>query len=296
MPTHDLLARKIFSSNGNKDVIQAILHDFFEVDVKVSDISFANPYSIDSYLELLKNGEIDQVYRQTITDVMVNIQIADFQLEIQVEKTADFMERSEYYLCTGFTGNFNKLQEVPNKSKFATLTPIYSLNVLAKNHIENDDFAFHCFEQFDRVHQILFPGNYLVSGYFELNKPIIEKEILRHWQTFFRTGEVEEGAPDYIKKAGDLVKYENLSKDEQKVLDALEKYEAIYETVLIQKERDGMAKGLAEGRIEGRIEGSAMQTAKVVKKMAARGDQVQAIAEFMEISEQEVRNILESDQ
>lgn len=56
---------------------------------------------------------------------------------------------------------------------------------------------------------------------------------------------------------------------------------------------EGRAEGLTEGRAEGLTEGKAVATASAVRKMSKAGMSVSQISSIMEISEEEVGNMLE---
>lgn len=62
---------------------------------------------------------------------------------------------------------------------------------------------------------------------------------------------------------------------------------------LAEGHAEGRAEGLAEGRAEGLTEGKAVATASAVRKMSRAGMSVAQISSIMEISEEEVGNMLE---
>ena len=111
-PTNDLGFKKTFSSPENKDVLQGIIGDFFDLWIPLDEISITAPYDIKSYEEYLKRlsgGEaISEKLRQTVQDVAVDIKIADFGAEVQIQKDTYFSQRSLYYACTRFCSNYNQ--------------------------------------------------------------------------------------------------------------------------------------------------------------------------------------------
>ena len=58
-------------------------------------------------------------------------------------------------------------------------------------------------------------------------------------------------------------------------------------------QRMGFEQGIKEGRAEGLTEGKAVATASAVRKMSKAGMSVSQISSIMEISEEEVGNMLE---
>jgi predicted transposase/invertase (TIGR01784 family) len=109
--------------------------------------------------------------------------------------------------------------------KYSSLRPIYSMNILGYRHFAEDEDALRIFTLYDRKRKKRLDKEYLNIGYFELEKPNIETVNQKHWRDYFLTGTVAETAPDYIKKAANVIQYSNLNKEERKMLDALERVE-----------------------------------------------------------------------
>ena len=55
-PTNDLAFKKVLASEENKDILGGLINDFF--DVTAEEIVIENPYSIASYIEHVKGGEV----------------------------------------------------------------------------------------------------------------------------------------------------------------------------------------------------------------------------------------------
>jgi len=56
-PTSDLAFRKILASPENRDVLQGIIGDFFEIRPAIEDITIANTYDIKAYREYLSKTD-----------------------------------------------------------------------------------------------------------------------------------------------------------------------------------------------------------------------------------------------
>jgi len=89
-PISDLGFKKITCDRANKDILQGIIGDFFDLWIPLDEINVTVPYDIKSYEEYLKRltggEEVSETLRQTVQDVVADIQIADFGAEVQVQK------------------------------------------------------------------------------------------------------------------------------------------------------------------------------------------------------------------
>ena len=84
-------------------------------------------------------------------------------------------------------------------------------------------------------------------GYFELPKTSAGlTPNQQHWRDYFLTGEVKPEAPDYIKKASEIISYINLSEEERRVISALERLAANDQSEKETAIRMAKAEGKAE--------------------------------------------------
>ena len=60
-----------------------------------------------------------------------------------------------------------------------------------------------------------YPKELVKVGFFELTKSNVETANQRHWYHYFKTGEADPQAPDYIKKASQIIDWGNLRKEER---------------------------------------------------------------------------------
>ena len=68
-PTNDLAFKKVLASEENKDILQGLIKDFFQIEVE--EIIIENPYSIEAYKPIINGTETNEL-RQTIKDVSVS--------------------------------------------------------------------------------------------------------------------------------------------------------------------------------------------------------------------------------
>jgi len=253
-PTNDLAMKKTLASEENKDVLQGLITDFYEIEVE--DLAIEQPYSISDYKEILDGKDII-LLRQTIKDISATFKIADFIAEMQVRMSPFFDERAMYYAFDRFCKNFNKAGKIlfdPNgkPNRYSSLRPVYSLNILnyihfAENDVQDKD-AFHVFEFYDIKRQRQYKKDVIKVGFFELTKNQGLTINQKHWHDYFTTGTVDESAPDYIKKASKVIEFANLAEEEKIVIEALEKAEAIRIDEIHQGFLDGQQKGFLSGQ------------------------------------------------
>ena len=253
-PTGDLAFKKVFASEDYKGCLSGLINDFFGVEVSEEEITIVNPYSIDDYREVIQGEEVS-VLRHTLKDVAASLRFADFVSELQIKATRFFDERAVYYPFDRFCKNYNKqgFMELDSKGKpnrYSSLIPVYALNILSDSHFQDDDDALRIFELYDPVRNKKYKKELVKIGFFELHKNNIETTNQQYWRDYFITGEAHPDAPEYIKKASYIIEYANLSEEEKKVSEVLEKARADYDAGFSSAYNDGIEIGKQEREIE----------------------------------------------
>jgi len=296
-PTLDLCFKKILGSPENKDVLQGIIGDFFDLRPALEDITITAPYSIKSYEEYLKrlngNEEISETLRQTVEDVAADMKIAGFGAEVQIKADSYFSQRSLYYACERFCANYSLPGKMVHKYdgtpiRYSSLKPVYMLNILGYRHFPGDEDALRVFTLYDRKRQKFFDIEYLTIAYFELTKSRVETANQSCWRMYFKTGEAPDDAPEYIKKAACVIERANLTKEERDVIDRLQKARDIYDSVTYTAEIEGEKRGRIEGKIEGKME----ERLAIARKMLNRDKPMDEIAEDTGLTIDEIRKLL----
>jgi len=72
---------------------------------------------------------------------------------------------------------------------------------------------------------------------------------VRHWRTYFNTGEARDDAPEYIRKASRIIEKANLTQEERDVINQMERAEEIYKDTIYTARLEGERIGKAEERI-----------------------------------------------
>jgi uncharacterized protein YerC len=106
---------------------------------------------------------------------------------------------------------------------------------------------------YDPIRQKNFGKDLLKIGCFELSKATAETDNQKHWRDFFTSKEISPNAPDYIKKASEVIDFVNLREEERQVADAIEKAKATLQDELDYSFFEGKAEGKAEGEMTGML-------------------------------------------
>jgi predicted transposase/invertase (TIGR01784 family) len=245
-PTSDLAFKKVLASEDTKDVLAGFISDILLFTP--ADITLKNPYSIDIYSELLKGNDINKL-RQTIKDVAASLKTLDFISEMHVRRIHFFDERVLYYPFDAFCKNYNQAI-IPNSAgviRYSSLKPVYSINILDFIHFKDDSDALRVLELYDPKRRKALEKKYLQIAFFELGKQNFETENQRHWRDYFKTGEVKDTAPAYIKKASEIIKFVNMREEERNMVLAYEKAQALYEAEIDYARWEGREEGWGDG-------------------------------------------------
>ncbi|MDR1664282.1 MAG: hypothetical protein LBR83_05085, partial [Clostridiales bacterium] len=148
---------------------------------------------------------------------------------------------------------------------------VYALNILGYAHFREDKDALRIFELYDPKRNKRYNKELLRIGFFELPKENIETENQRHWRDYFTSGEVSAYAPEYIKKASEIIELSNLGKEELEMRTLMERaqdrYEADMYDAFYDGKDEGLAKGVNNGILIGREEGRRDQTLQIAKEL-----------------------------
>jgi predicted transposase/invertase (TIGR01784 family) len=291
-PTSDLAFKKIMGTVQNKDVLQGLILDFFDLWVPLEEISVTEPYDIRAYEEYVKlrsGGEaISEKLRQTVQDVVADIKTADFAAECQVQIENYFSVRSIHYTCSWFCANYNRAGAMKQLSdgsflRYSSLRPVMLLNILGYPHFTGDDDALRVLTLYDRKRDKAFDMEYLTIAYFELTKNNVETKNQSHWQTFFKTGTVLADAPEYIKKAAQVIERANLTQEERNMIDQLERAEEIYKNTIYSAQ--------IEGERIGKIEGEKQKALDIAKNALHMGMTISEVSQLTGLGEEEIRKL-----
>ena len=280
--TSDLVFRKTFASKGNEDILAGLAKDFFSIEPK--DITINNPYSIENYYKII-DGE--RKLLSTIHDVKASFKNGDLLCEMQVNSAENFKIRALYYAADAYASNYGldgkmELGSAGLLDKYSSLRNIYAMNFLGYEEFK-DEKPFRFYQLYDAESRKPHDPDNIFIAYFEFKK---EKNLLarhKHWSDCFNERPLSPKAPAYIKKAVKCMDYINLSEEERGVVDAMERWQADFDSQFVQLEKRVKKESLEEGRIEGRVEGEKRNAIKTALRLLERGFSVEEIADLVEL-------------
>ena len=232
LPTNDILFKKVFSSPQNSHILIGFINDI--LGLEVVEVTIENTYNIQSFYVEGVHPEL----KYTQVDVLARL--VDGRLitiEMQLHKQALFRERELYYVSENYISNYGKHElETIGKGytkgelKYSALRPVYSICIMAENEFPEDEEPIHKFRLYDEKNNMPYKsikfGDLMVLVFLELKKYSEEMaENIKEWFEYFIYGQVSEKAPNYIKEACRVVRYQNLEKEEREMVDAREKAE-----------------------------------------------------------------------
>jgi len=193
-------------SPESKPLLAGLLKDFYDTAVKPDDILIVNPYSIKQFIDegresldsegKLRTGSQFLETKRDITCTIVNT--ADFTVEMQVARDSRYLKRILYYWADLYMNNYGKKND---ESKYESLKPVWSLNILDFELFADDD-CYHIFDIRNRrePHNSLpMPlKDIMLLGFFELNKDASVIPAWQAWKEFLKTGQVPDCAPAYL--------------------------------------------------------------------------------------------------
>jgi predicted transposase/invertase (TIGR01784 family) len=286
-PTNDLIFRKTFASKGNEDILAGLAKDFFSLEPR--KITINNPYSIESYYKIVADKK-ELSARETIKDISASFEMEDFICEMQVDKISDYHARALYYALSAYTANYgreNAMQSYPNgkPNKYSSLRSVYALNFLGYNYYD-DKNPYRIYQLYDAENKKPHEPKNIFIAYFEYRKVNNFLTPLKHWNDYINERPISPDAPDYIKKAVDLMNYINLSEEERRMIDAAERWEDEVDARIANSYYEGETKGVKigreEGRKEGREEGEKRKAIKTTLKLLEFGISIEKIAEAVD--------------
>ena len=233
-PKNDLVFKKIFGDEKNKDLLISLLNSILKEEVK--DVTLVNTELMPEYYNS-KKGILDV---RAITDKGVQIDI-----EIQVLRITHMPERSLFYWSRMY------IEQIASGEDYSKLNKAIAINILDYNCIGNTKYhnSFHVME--DEEHFLL--TDVLEIHFVELNKERDEynNSKLAQWIEFLKADSEEvlkkmaETNSD-IKKAFDILM--TMSQDKET--------RALYlsREMALRDELSRIAEGRAAGKEEGREE------------------------------------------
>ena len=299
LTTRDIVFKKVFASPENNHILKGFINDILGLDVV--EVTVENAYNIKTFYN--EQGETGLQYTQV--DVLTRLREGSLvSVEMQVCQQFWYRERALFYTAETYTSNYGKkdqenVDKVYHKGewKYSALRPVYSICILLENEFDDDE-SIHTFNLYDKKHGVSYTnhkGEELVTMTFlELRKqPSEEEKNITEWFRYFKTGEVSESAPEYMREACKVANYQNLSKEEQEMVSAREKAEQDALSREYYVWTQGIEKGVKQGIEKGTKTGRAEARNELICNMLKQGLNTGEIAQFTGVSQAEIESVKE---
>ncbi|EOH94195.1 hypothetical protein UAU_01930 [Enterococcus pallens ATCC BAA-351] len=168
-----------------------------------------------------------------------------------------FEERALFYLVKAYISPYGdeEAEDYIENNNFSGLCPTYDINIVDFHLFDPDEEALQSFSLRNDKNARLYLGRkqqpLLSLCFFSLkNKNVEPNSPLAHWQYFFKTGEVTENAPDYIKAAKKRIDFYQLDEEEKKMIMRIDKAKAIKKAEIDYAHNKGRTIGENEKALE----------------------------------------------
>lgn len=281
-PKQDLIFKKIFTSQGNEDLLKGFINTILGTTFK--SVTPTIPYHIDTYK---KYKELDQgtVFRTEMDVLAITENGEQVIVEVQIQKHSSFLERTVYYLCKTYTNNY---YQYDNESNYKRLKPVYSINITDFDLFPESRQALNIFclqEQQTHLKMITKQGTPLLTiAYFSLTAPIDDRlSLLYQWQSYLKYGKIDNVDNLYLKQAKACLDSQNLTVQEKELLDMATKQESIQWEIQQEKFESGVKRGLEQGVQQGVI--------SVAQKMLLKAMDIETISELTGLKIEEIMRL-----
>ena len=251
-PTNDLLFKKMMTTTGK----EYILEDFIEAvtGMKLINVRPTNPYQIESYQKEIEN--LNPVMYSTIVDVAATTEDGmEIMIEMKLYQHRDFFERIFNYMATTYTQNYKAERAKSIISIVVTNFTVFLEFQEARVEIGLTNLACHQ-EIKNKKHQPYW-RIYLVNL---TDKAIFEggNTDLSDWRDFLKSGTIKPESSRGLKEAQKIVSFSNLTGEERRLAELMEKYEDVYYQVMKHQLEEGIEQGIEQGIEIGRQQGVAL--------------------------------------
>ena len=281
-PRADFAFKRIFGSESDTSKLISLLNAVLQVegDKRITDIELLNPYNAPK-IPLLKDSYLDIRARDASGKY--------YLIEMQVANVEGMQKRVLYNACKQYGNQLGKGDDYLLLNDVIAIT---FTNFVLFDHKADLRSSFVLRDADGNTY-----GDDLELIFIELPKFKIGKEELQQltsdldkWLYFLKyADDLETRPPEFdhdqtLRSAFDAANYANLNKHELQLYDDNLK--------LIRDRRGSIAYALRKGREEGRAEGKAEVLQKAAKALAQSGLSLTEIANTLDLTELEVRQLL----
>ncbi len=243
-PKVDLVFKKLFATEENKDLLMSLINSIVPKNEQVVKVELKNPYQVSDYI----------TGKNSILDIKATDENGIFyDIEMQIKHYDFYPKRTLYYWAKMFSKQIDKS---PNKTKhtvYKELTKCIVISFMDFVYFKEDEDYFRCMTIQDRKtnkqHQSL---DYLDLYFIELPKFKEELTIMKNvrtaqdeWLTFLKKGYDENGVAQYlhfddplVEKAREQLKIMDFNFDEQEYYEGQQKMISDHNAAVEQLERE----------------------------------------------------------
>ena len=276
---NDRVFKTIANGNNGKVILEAILGNVFDEPVEILEFI---------PVELPQDTEDE---RKKVLDVLVRVGNRIINVEVNAQGLSEVTKiRNLAYLCKLFSKNVSKGVEIDVETEFLQINFIYNSRVtdkmVLKSYLTHEDG--------------IYTKNFSIWNVFIENVEKIcytdakEREKLRYLLMMDKTPEeLANFFPDdeIIKMfRGEIVRLNSNAKFIREISEEEEK-EMIHNTELKLSKQEGKE----EGHVEGKAEGIEEKTVDVIKNAISEGISIETIAKIVDLSIDEVKNIIKEN-
>jgi len=290
-PQNDVIFKRIFGTEKNKDILISFLNDMLEFRKKpaIVEVSLKNTY-------LLRDRNPEKL---GIVDVLcVDAKGNHYIVELQVSGEAGFGARAEFYVSKLLSS------QIKAGETYETLKEVIFLGILNFN-LFHDKIPYkseHLMIERNTGEHLLQKQTYVFLELDKFPKKIEDVDnlqgMIEKWTYFFKYAQkmdakswehLLETAPASMQKAHDELVHSALSEEEVAEYEHVEKYRRDYLSIVNSHERKGKTEGLAEG--EAKL--AAAQAELTEAKAELTEAKAKSEAKLAEAKLEMVRNLLE---
>jgi predicted transposase/invertase (TIGR01784 family) len=252
LPINSVAFSWLFTSKENMELLKHLLIDVAGLkDVESVDVD--TPYSVESLKVQMEGTD----YKYLVHDAVVTEKSGRTTIVEMQNYVHEFFPQR---ILAGVCNRYSQKVE-PNKimsKRYKNVRDVIGLALLSKDSIwvvEDDEEENEPLLQYELVAkqtQKTFPGAKISVIVVKLNQELKDKyPLMRAWVSFFRTGEVDDEAPKYLKEAVAMLDAKQWTTEEEKLMlkakDSDLLVEEYIETAYNRGTRDGIEQGIEQG-------------------------------------------------
>jgi predicted transposase/invertase (TIGR01784 family) len=278
-PKVDLVFRKLFGSEENKEILLSLINAVLNYESKIKEIEIKNPYNISSYI----------TGKSSILDIKgVDENGTWYDIEMQLGEQGFYGKRALYYWGKVYTDQIDE-----RGAFFNRLKKTIGIHLLDFNYFNDERYYRKILLKDDETNEAYDELDYVELHFVEMNKFDNElaniKTVLDRWIVFMNKAyELEENMmPKELMDEKEIVdavrKLEIMyfDKEERRRYEAEKNFKLCQEEEFRTAREKGMQKGIEKGKRQ------------IIKNAINKGFDIKEIIELTGCSEDDVSEIMQ---